>query len=69
MIDVIYIKYVEGEYNIVTDTELVFDNSFFIYKFSSINNFVKNEINFCNDIPSNKYVIILDTEDAKNAIQ
>ena len=53
MIDVIYIKYVEGEYNIVTDTELVFDNSFFIYKFSSINNFVKNEINFCNDIMIN----------------
>ena len=74
MIDVVYIKYIEGEYNIVTDTKLVFDNSFFIDKFSNINNFVKNELHFCQDWPKrilqkNKYIIILDSEDAKNAIQ
>jgi len=74
MIDVVYIKYVEGEYNIVTDTELVFDNSFFIDKFYNINNFVKNELHFCQDWPKrilqkNKYIIILDGEDATQNIR
>ena len=69
MIDVVYIKYVDGKYNIVTDMGLVFDNSFFMDKFSNINNFVNNEINLCDNFPSNEYVIILDPEDAADAIR
>ena len=69
MIDVVYRKYIEGEYKIITDIDLVFDNSFFMDKFSNIKNFVNNEINLCDSIPGNEYVMILDGEDATQNIR
>ena len=69
MIDVVYRKYIEGEYKIIADIDLVFDNSFFMDKFSNIKNFVNNEINLCDSIPGNEYVMILDGEDATQNIR
>jgi len=67
MIDILYIKYSHEfqKYVYITDYAGVFDNSFFIKKFTNIENFMKNEVNLCKDIPDSKYVIILEGNDVE----
>jgi|TARA_R110000824_G_scaffold254941_1_gene443913 hypothetical protein len=52
----------------ITKEEKIFDKSYFITGFENLSKFIENEVIFCDKIPSDKYIVIINHENEEHII-